>query len=60
MKPIKEESPTNSMGASSSIPGTGAIDTYNPLLLRRKITRNIMTVWKRAKDSHEHNTKQSQ
>lgn len=29
---IKEDAPTNSMGASSSVAGTGAIDTFDPIL----------------------------
>ena len=33
------ESPlqTNAMGASSSVPGTGAIDVYDPILPAKKI-----------------------
>lgn len=55
---IKENSPTTSMGMSSSTPGTGAIDTFDPILNhRKKVVRNIMTVWRRAKvNSHGKNT----
>ena len=44
--------PTNSMGASSSTPGSGAIDLYNPLLFQRRdlITRKMVTMWKKTKD----------
>lgn len=31
-KYIREDAPTNSMGASSSVAGTGAIDTFDPIL----------------------------
>lgn len=31
-KYFKEDAPTNSMGASSSVAGTGAIDTFDPIL----------------------------
>ena len=50
---IKEDgeggAPTNSMGLSSSTPGTGPIDTYDPLLFaRKKVVRRIMGVWKKG------------
>lgn len=31
-KYLKENAPTNSMGASSSTPGTGNIDTFDPVM----------------------------
>ena len=37
-KKIKEEAPTNAMGTSSSISGTGNIDTFDPLI-KTKIAR---------------------
>ena len=46
MSQIKEDGmgavPANSMGASSSTAGTGGIDTYDPLLMKKKL-RNIVT-----------------
>ena len=33
---IKEDAPTNSMGASSSTAGLGPIDTYDPLLKTKR------------------------
>lgn len=38
-KDLREDAPTNSMGASSSTPGTGAIDTYDPLLKKTPLKR---------------------
>ena len=36
-------SAANAMGGSSSIAGTGGIDTYDPLLKPKKKLRNILT-----------------
>jgi len=44
-KGIKEEAPTNSMGFSSSIAGTGKIDTFDPLLKDKKKNR-VLTRFK--------------
>jgi hypothetical protein len=50
-KELKEDAPTNALGASSSTPGTGAIDTYDPILFQhKKIVRRIVGVWKGKKD----------
>jgi hypothetical protein len=51
---IKEDSPTNSMGASDATQGTGAITTYNPLLKvsknrRDQLLRRFQTVLKKKK-----------
>ncbi len=49
---IKEDAvPANTMGTSSSTPGTGGIDTFDPLLFRRPVRRfkpflNVSTVRK--------------
>jgi len=46
-KPIKEDgiaaAPVNAMGASSSTAGTGGIDTFDPLLLKKKKLRTILS-----------------
>lgn len=34
--PLKEQSPINSMGSSSSTHGTGNIDTYDPIISNKK------------------------
>ena len=40
---LSEDSmPVNCMGASSSTPGTGAIDTVDPLLSKKKKLRSIV------------------
>lgn len=39
---LKEDIPANSMGASSSTPGTGAIDMFDPLLLVKKKLKDRM------------------
>jgi hypothetical protein len=36
---IKEEAPTNVMGASSSTPMTGNVDTFDPLLFSKLLKR---------------------
>ena len=49
-KEVKEDVPTNSMGLSSSTPGTGAIDIFDPLLrasLRKARKEKIVNIWKR-------------
>lgn len=49
-KDIKEDVPTNSMGLSSSTPGTGAIDIFDPLLrakLKQAKKKKIVDIWKR-------------
>jgi hypothetical protein len=48
MVKIKEDGegggvPANAMGASSSTAGTGGIDTFDPLLQKKKKLRNIVT-----------------
>jgi hypothetical protein len=35
-KIVKEDTPTNSMGTSSSVAGSGAVDTYDPLMRKKK------------------------
>jgi hypothetical protein len=47
-KIVKEDAPTNSVGTSSSIAGTGAVDTYDPLLTKK--IKKISRVLKRFKD----------
>lgn len=47
MKRFKEyireaEIAANAMGTSSSTPGTGAIDTYDPLLLKTRIKKRLL------------------
>ena len=43
---IKEDSmvPVNCMGASSSAQGTGGIDTFDPLLRKKKTPRKLRDV----------------
>jgi hypothetical protein len=49
-KELQEDAPINSMGASSSTPGTGGVDTYDPILFQRKqIVRRIVGTWKKGK-----------
>ena len=52
MKKITEDvvAPTNSMGTSSSVPGAGAIDTFDPILRRNKIIKRVVNIWKKTKD----------
>jgi hypothetical protein len=38
---LYEDSPTNSMGTSSSTQGSGAIDTYDPALKKKKILKRF-------------------
>ena len=48
-KELKEDAPTNSLGASSSTPGTGPVDTYDPILFQhKKIVRRIVGTWKKG------------
>lgn len=47
---IKEDAPTNSMGSSSATPGSGAIDTFNPVLNRNKVVKRVVTMWKKLKE----------
>jgi hypothetical protein len=42
--------PANVMGTSSSTPGTGAIDTYDPLLKKKKNLRSIVLKRKTLQD----------
>jgi len=60
-KHIVENVPTNSMGLSSATPGSGPIDTFNPILNRNKVIRRFMTVWKKRKEknSHDHSKESS-
>ena len=45
---MKEDAPSNSVGASSSVRGTGHVDTFDPpLSRRRKILRRFRDVVKR-------------
>jgi hypothetical protein len=49
-KELKEDAPTNAIGTSSSTPGTGAVDTYDPILFQRKqIVRRVVGTWKKGK-----------
>jgi len=41
--------PVNSMGASSSVPSTGAIDLYDPILSRAKILKRAQNIIKKMK-----------
>lgn len=41
-KKLKEEAPTNSMGSSSSVASTGSIDTFSPVMKKKKKLRNII------------------
>lgn len=43
-----EDAPTCSMGASSTVHGTGAVDTYDPLLQRKRL-RSFTSVTRRKK-----------
>jgi hypothetical protein len=51
MKTLKEEDggslPVNNMGQSSSTPGKGGIDTFDPLLKQKKKLRNVVPMLKR-------------
>lgn len=42
--------PANVMGTSSSTPGTGGIDTYDPLLKKKKNLRSIVLTRKTLQD----------
>jgi hypothetical protein len=50
-RPLHEDAPTNSMGLSSSVPGTGSIDIFNPLLkanLKKNRRDKLISIWRRA------------
>lgn len=38
-KNLSENAPTNVMGSSSSVHGSGAVDTFDPLLIKKKLKR---------------------
>lgn len=44
-----EMAPTNSMGMSSTVHGTGAIDTFDPIMQRRNKLRSFSSVTRRKK-----------
>jgi hypothetical protein len=52
-KVVSEDVPTNAMGASSSSPATGAIDTYDPLLdlgggkVKNKMRKKLLDILRR-------------
>ena len=49
LREILEDIPANAMGTSSSTPGTGAIDTFDPILGSDKDKRKkrIKDMWRR-------------
>ena len=50
LKILAEDAPTNSMGLSSSTPGRGAVDTFDPILKRNAIVRRFVNIWKKGKE----------
>jgi hypothetical protein len=55
-----EDIPANSMGASSSTPGTGAIDMFDPILRKhkkknKKHKKRIEKMWRRMLEDMMHN-----